>query len=375
MNRLAIFRSRLLPISETFIRDQARALSRWQPVLMGFEEVVDGLPTPGIQREIVSEGRSWLERALRFWLWLDNPALVDKLKEQKVSLVHAHFGPCATRIWPSVKKAGLPLIVTLHGYDITINRGWWKAGLGGLRGRVYPRRLLNMAKDPTVSFIAVSEAIKACAIEYGIPSDKITVSYIGVDTARFRPGLTSINNRPKRVLFVGRMVEKKAPLLLVRAFAEVHGQVPDSELVMIGNGPLLEKAQKLASELEVPVSFLGACTPEEVSMQLDQSRVFCLPSVTARNGDREGLPISILESLACGVPVVASASGAVNEAVHSQISGIPVRENDIEGLRIALIKLLNESSTSLSRTARNYCIENFNLTTQTQKLEALYDDK
>lgn len=375
MKRLAIFRSHLLSVSETFIRDQAGALSRWQPILMGFEELADGLPTPGIQREIVSDGRNWLIRSLRFWLWLENPKLIKRMNELNISLVHAHFGTSATRIWPSIKAAGLPLVVTLHGHDITINRDWWESGLGGLRGRVYPRRLLRMAQDPSVSFIAVSEAIKNCAIEYGIPAEKITVSYIGVDTERFKLGPIPMGARPKRVLFVGRMVEKKAPRLLVRAFAEVHNQIPDSELVMIGDGPLLEAVQRLAAELKVPVTFLGACTSEEVLEQLHQARVFCLPSVTASNGDKEGLPISVLEALACGVPVVTSASGAVNEVIHAQVSGLAIMENDPTGLQDAIVQLLRESNERLSSIARTYCIDHFNLNTRTQHLETLYDQQ
>src|SRR5690606_12677303 len=133
------------------------------------------------------------------------------LNRLQADLVHAHFGIDATDIWPSVKKAGLPMLVTLHGYDINIDREWWEDGHEGLRRRVYPQRLLTMAKDPKVHFIAVSQAIKKRAIEFGITPEKITVSYIGVDTDRFKPAGLPLSERKRRVLFVGRMVEKKAP--------------------------------------------------------------------------------------------------------------------------------------------------------------------
>ena len=80
------------------------------------------------------------------------------------------------------------MLVTLHGYDININRGWWEAGYGGPAMRNYPKRLLELASHPRVSFIAVSEAIRRRAISYGIPEEKITVRYIGVDTSKFRAG-------------------------------------------------------------------------------------------------------------------------------------------------------------------------------------------
>ena len=238
MNRVAIFRADLLPVSETFIRDQASALVHWQPVLLGLRELPEGLETPGIQREIVPSGNR-VSNTLRFWFSHPNPHLVRRLKEIDIGLVHAHFGTDASDIWPSVKAAGLPMLVTLHGYDITIHREWWEAGHGGLRRRVYPRRLLHMAEYPTVHFIAVSKAVKERAIKFGIPEGKITVAYIGVDTRRFKLGGLPLEQRRKRILFVGRMVEKKAPLLMIRAFADVRRVIPDAELAMIGDGPCL----------------------------------------------------------------------------------------------------------------------------------------
>ena len=180
--KVAIYRADLLPISETFIRDQASALIEWQPTLIGRREVPGGLVTSKIQRVIIPEAGSRLMRTWCYWTWQPDPNLVHYLREQNFSLVHAHFGTDATDIWPSAKAAGLPMLVTLHGFDINIHKWWWEKGNGGLRRRVYPRRLLKMAQEPSVRFIAVSKAIKQRAIEYGIPEEKITVSYIGVDT-------------------------------------------------------------------------------------------------------------------------------------------------------------------------------------------------
>lgn len=338
--KVAIYRSDLLPISETFIRDQASALTDWQPTLIGRREVPEGLATPKVERVIIPEAGSRPMRTLRYWTWQPDPNLVRYLRGQNFSLVHAHFGIDATDIWPSVRAAGLPLLVTLHGADINIHRWWWEQGHGGLRRRVYPRRLLKMAQAPSVRFIAVSNAIKQRAIEYGIPADKITVCYIGVDTERFKPGGLPLAQRKKRILFVGRMVEKKAPLLMIRAYAEVRKQVPDAELVMIGTGPLLEDALQLAQELALPVDFMGARTSDEVLEQIHQARVFCLPSITAENGDAEGLPISILEAQACRVPAVTSANGA--EDICKKASTLFLHaETDIRTMTKMLASSLN----------------------------------
>lgn len=372
--RVAIFRSELLPISETFIRDQASALSEWEPVLLGRTEVPGGLETPNVQREIITDSSCYPVRSLYYWLGHPDPNMVRRLRMLNFSLVHAHFGTDATDIWPSVKAAGLPMLVTLHGYDINIHHWWWKRGHGGPRRMAYPYRLKKMAQHPNVSFIAVSKAIKRRAIEQGIPEDKITVSYIGVDTERFKPAGLPIEKRKKRILFVGRMVEKKAPLLMVRAFYEVRKQVPDAELVMIGNGPLLEEAQKIAKSLDVAVSFLGAQNSEEIKAQLHQARVFCLPSITASNGDAEGFGLVILEAQSCGIPVITSARGGAQEGIEYSITGRSFEEGDLNEFTKSIQKYLESHHSKTSIITRNFVEKNFNISNTTKNLEKIYND-
>jgi hypothetical protein len=259
----------------------------------------------------------------------------------------------------------------LHGYDINIRRDWWEAGDGGLRRRAYPRRLLRMARDPLVCFVAVSETIRQRAIEYGIPARKITVAQIGIDTRRFKPAGLPLSQRRNRVLFVGRMVAKKVPLLVVRAFAEVRRQLPDAEFVMIGDGPLLDEAKKLASDLRVSISFLGAVAPDQVLEQMHEAKVFCLPSVVAPNGDAEGLPISILEAQSCGVPVVTTASAANAEGIVDGIGGKIVAENDLLQLADAIKSLLIESQDATEDDRYGFP-SRLDISNCTRKLESIY---
>lgn len=375
MKKVAIFRVELLRLSETFIYEQAQALRDWQPTLIGFRDLGEkGLKTHGVGRALIPRPNRLLETLL-FWFALPIPSAVKKFKSLGVDLVHAHFGIDATEIWPSVKATGLPMVVTLHGYDINIRREWWESGRDGLRRRVYPRRLLKMARDPKVTFIAVSRAIKDRAVTYGIPVEKISVAYIGVDTDRFKPGKIPLDRRKKRILFVGRMVPKKAPLLLIDAFAEVGAQIHDAELVMIGDGPLLAEAKRRASELGVKVEFLGAQSADSVLAQMHQARVFCLPSVVAENGDAEGLPISIIEAQACGVPAVVTSHSGNEESIIPGVSGFLVKEHDVKGLSQKIIKILSDEmfSESASEMAVFLVKEKFELVSNCLKLGRIYE--
>lgn len=379
MKKVIIFRNDVLLRSETFIKDQTRFLVHWCPVLVGYNSVKDGLDLGDLETRIIpSAAAKTLGRyAMRLRQLLGRPhqPTVLALGATGAGLVHAHFGTDATDIWPSVKAVGLPMVVTLHGYDINIHRQWWEAGNGGIHRMVYPRRLLQMAHEPTVHFIAVSHAIKLRAIEYGIPEEKITVCYIGVDTERFKPGDVPIDQRKKRILFVGRMVENKGPLLLVRAFAEIRKQVRDAELVMIGDGPLLAKAKNLARKMSVEVSFLGAQSPEAVLTQLNKSRVLCLPSIAIANGASEAFGIVLIEAQSCGVPVVTSAQGGAKEGILERVTGHAFGEGDIPAMIQGLLAYLNNGNNLVraSAAARRYVQARFDLCACSAKLENIYD--
>ena len=112
---------------------------------------------------------------------------VAALNAQRASLLHIHFGTEAVSIWPGARRLGIPVLVTLHGFDINTHRSSWEQGNAGAANRLYPRRLLKLSRSDNVSFHAVLEAIRRRAIEFGLPPEKIVVSHLGVDTAKFTP--------------------------------------------------------------------------------------------------------------------------------------------------------------------------------------------
>lgn len=380
MKRVIVFASELLPRSETFIKEQVRALKEWKAVLAGYRRVSDGLDLSGIDTFILPglDAGKLGHLRLRFDQWRGTPhrPTVRALRQLDADLVHVHFGTNAVDIWPSVREAGLPMLVTLHGYDINVHREWWESGRGGIRRRNYPRRLLELAAEPRVHFIAVSQAIKRRAIAVGMPEQKITVAYIGVDTERFRPGKVPITERPRRILFVGRMVENKAPLLLIRAYAEVRKAVPDAELTMIGDGPLFGAAKTLAKELGEGVTLLGACDSNGVISEMHNARMLCLPSVETRRGDGEGFGLVLLEAQACGLPVVTSALGGTQEGMLAGKTGYAINAGDIDSLvnYLHLLVVTPDLASRMSVSARDFATRSFDIFQLTGALEYLYSE-
>jgi glycosyltransferase involved in cell wall biosynthesis len=373
-----VYRNDLLAASETFIREQILAYCRWRAILIGKNRLTAlSLEDLNVRllRPLPSYSLSMTWWAISRRLGSVPFPVLARLRREAPSLLHAHFGMDAIHAWPIARTLGVPMVVTLHGYDINVYREWWEAGHWGRWFRHYPRRLLDLAKQPQVHFVAVSRAIRDRAVEFGIPAEKVTVQYIGIDVRRFAPGGLPIAQRERRVLFVGRLVEKKGCEYLIRAFSEVQTRIPDAVLVIGGEGDLRLPLQRLADKLGVRAQFRGVLTQAEVRRELEHARAFCLPSVTAHNGDAEGCGLVQLEAQASGVPIVTSATGGAGEGVAEGITGFTFHERDIGTLARRLTELLTDDACALamSRASPSFVAKNFDIHRCTEDLEALYD--
>ena len=374
--KVLIFKSSLLPLSETFIREQAFHLKKWKPVLIGYNKVKNGLDLSGLETIFLKRSDFLTAKVIRrIYLMFNRPLKKEfyRLKKERAQVLHVHFGNEAIDAWPLANALKIPMIVTLHGSDINIYKNWWKNKSKDFFMQSYPKKLLKIASKKNVSFIAVSNAIKKRAVEYGIPSEKIHVSYIGVDTQKFIPGQTSLSKR-REILFVGRLVEKKGCLYLLNAFLRIQNNFPEYKLVIIGDGQLKKELNQYSIDKGIRVKFLGAQRNEQVKKKMGDARVLCMPSVTAENGDAEGFGIAILEAQACGVPVITSARGGSTEGIVHGITGFRHKEKDISGIIKALDKLLSddEFAEKAGREARKHMLNKMSIQNCTKKLEAIY---
>ncbi len=377
-----VFRRILLPPSETFIKLQVALIKEWNAVLFGLEKSANSLDLSDLNYHVCQTPNTYSFfskikiRLNRFFnpLYLE-PHIIEQAKAFNPAVIHAHFAVDGIEAYKLAKALKIKLVVTLHGYDVSIYPEVWLSGEMGEQMREYPAKLAKMANDPDVSFIAVSDALKNMATsQFDIPVNKVNVIYLGINPDDFPPSPIPVAQRPLKVLFVGRMVEKKAPDLLIKAFSYVQKQIPEAQLVMIGDGPMLHNMKQLANQLNVVVEFKGMQSSTIVKSELETSRIFCLPSIRAKNGDSEGLPIVLLEAQSIGVPVVTSASGASGEGVNDFVTGLVFEEGDINRLVEILTNLLinEESLTKLSKMAPSFISNYHNSKIQVNKLYSMY---
>ncbi|SFD93012.1 glycosyltransferase [Roseivivax sediminis] len=251
--------------------------------------------------------------------------LREFLRTQRVEVILAEFGTQALAVAPLGAEMGLPVFSYFRGTDASKH----------LRSRRI-RRAYRLMMPHLAGIVSVSQFLLDNLAAAGVTHPNAHVIPSGVDVRRFRPG----DKRPGSCLAVGRFVEKKAPLTTLRSFAEATRDHPEARLDFVGDGPLLAPAQRLAEDLGVAekVTFHGARPHEFVRKQLESAQYFLQHSVTAKDGNTEGLPTAIQEAMAAGCITVSTRHAGIPEAIDEGETGFLVPEGDAPGFTTAIAR-------------------------------------
>lgn len=354
--RLAIANPLRETYSETFIAQQIRELN---PILR-----IHGYPHPN---ETIPGGpivREDLRSRLLFYLrtvttrsnnqgGIADRELAQRLRSRSVDVVLANFGYMAADVLQACLTASVPLVAHFHGLDAH------RRDVCDLYSSKY-RALAAMCKR----VIAVSQEMSSALVSLGFDEAKISIVRYGVDQNLF--GMMRDPSREPRFLAVGRFVDKKAPYLTLCAFKELSRYYPCAKLVFIGEGELLEVTANLANYfgLSDHVEFRGRQTPQEIAIELSRATAFLQHSLSPRmgpaRGDKEGTPVSILEAMMSGCPVVSVRHAGIGEIIESGKEGLLVEERNVKGMAEAMIFLVRNPGIAAelgSRAARKAVAE------------------
>ena len=304
-------------------------------------------------------GREKLRQALRAW-W----KLMGMLLRREVALLHVHLNSDAS-FWRKAafivpaRLLGVPYILQVHcGHFVDFYRERLKP-----RGQAFLRGLLRDARR----VVALSDGARQALsfIDPGLAID-VVPNPVGI------PGWQApLTKSPPTVLFLGMIKEAKGVFDLLRAWPAVREAVPDARLVLAGVGET-ERALQAAREngFEDSLVLPGWIGGEEKERLLRDAWVFALPS------HWEALPMSVLESMAAGVPVVASRVGGIPDTVVDGVTGLLVEPRDINRLAQALIAMLTDPGRRLAMgaAARARACDQFSAEVVVPRLEAVWMD-
>lgn len=276
--------------------------------------------------------------------------------------VHSHLFLSSYQAVRAAHSLELPSVVTVHG--VTAQRGW----LLNLSQQAYLRTVSRMLFRKVAAIVCLTGDDAESIAKVAGSASKIHVIPNGVNVQLFSPGQEYMN---RLVVWTGRFVSEKGLNYLIEAVRIVNRQVADARFLLVGSGPLEAKIAKQVRDLGLPpkvVSFPGPLERGKVVQVLKKATVFVLPSL------KEGLPRSILEAMACAVPVIGSDISGINDVVIDGKNGflVPPRNPEVLAHKIIMVLKDEELRKRLSGEARRSIVEKHDIAAIALKMERLY---
>jgi glycosyltransferase involved in cell wall biosynthesis len=283
-------------------------------------------------------------------------AAIKLCRDHQYTCIHAHWlipqgliAVCLNLFLTTPPK----LLLTSHGAD-----------LFGLQGRFF-RRLKQWVLGRADHTTVVSHAMRDKVLELGIPANKVSVKSMGADLQhlfRIDKNLDKLRDRQK-LIFVGRLVEKKGVSVLVEAFAKLVQRYPGLQLEIVGDGPEGPGLEVLASKLGLRknILFVGQLKNDCIPARLQQASIAVVPSVVALSGDQEGLGLVLIEALGCGCSVVASDLPAIQDVIQDEVTGLLAKSGDSDSLAKCIERLIEQPALAkkLAEAGRASILERF----------------
>jgi glycosyltransferase involved in cell wall biosynthesis len=321
------------------------------------------LPIPLWQQAAFAIRKHWLNV---YHFPLPPRAARNVLRDTRPDLVLAHFGGAGAAIAPVAVELGIPLVVVFHAFDLFMRQ---------FQPATYTALWASGAQA-----VVVSEHGKQRLLELGCPAERARVIHCGVDVSRFavaadrQPGDTGF-----RLVTIGRLVEKKGFDDLIRAVGAIRGRLAQPvRLDIWGDGPLKRRLESLAQRLGLrdAVTFKGVAASQAVPQLLRQYDAFILPSKTARNGDTEGIPITLLEAQAAGLPVVTTRHAGIPEAIPPSNHGLLAREGDVQDLAEKMLSFAGrrEGWREMGARGREWVAREFSLDDEIAAYRRLFQE-
>jgi glycosyltransferase involved in cell wall biosynthesis len=294
--------------------------------------------------------------------------LVSILGRRGADMMHIYFGHTGVHLLPFIRAWNRPCLVSFHGADVAIKQNVDN----------YPGKLRQLfASVPVV--LARSRSLADRLVGFGCPAEKIRINRTGIPLHEFSYVRREFPADGRwQILQACRLIDKKGVGSAIRAFAVFAKEFPNSEFIIAGKGPLQPELQALAQQLGVAakVHFCGFLSQPDLRELYSLSHIFIHPSETQPDQDQEGVPNSVLEAMATGLPVIATRHGGIPEAVRENLNGFLSDERDTESLGRSMVALANspELYARFSAAARQAVAENFDQELTIRDLERIYEE-
>jgi colanic acid/amylovoran biosynthesis glycosyltransferase len=300
----------------------------------------------------------WFLFSRRVLIFLKAISVAYVLRNTPVQIIHSHFawlsGAAAMIVARLLEK---PFTVTVHAYDLYASND-----------------LVCLVARAAAHIVAISEYNKQMLLETcsGLKEDEISVVHCGIDLSRFTPRRRPESQPPISILSVGSLIEKKGHDHLIEACQQLDAQGIDIQCTIIGRGPNEADLKRLARArgIEDRVTFAGALQREDVLNAYRCTDLFALACVVAPSGDRDGIPVVLMEAMATQVPVISTHVSGIPELVRNEETGLVVPPQDATALARAVARLSVDKALQerLAQNGRSLVEEDFEIRGTTTRL-------
>lgn len=348
--RIAIFSPSKNPYSETFIQAHKNYLKDKVFYYYGHNNIkLEGEATLGSKLQILKY-RVLGKLQNKHSQYVKEQLLLNSLRQNNIEVILVEYGTHAYTLLPLLKASKIPFVVHFHGYDASVNTVIEKCG-----------NYQEVFKS-TSKVIAVSQVMYSTLLNLGCPKHKLVYNVYGpqVEFEKVIPKFTK-----NQFIAIGRFTDKKAPYYTLLAFKEVLKQYPEAKLLMAGQGDLYNTCENLIQyyNLQDNVSLLGVITPDVYRNLLAESLAFVQHSITAKNGDKEGTPLAVLEASVSGLPVISTYHAGIPDVILHNTTGLLSNEHDVKSMSNHMLKLLadKELAKQMGAAGKAHILNNFTL--------------
>ena len=294
--------------------------------------------------------------------------LLELTRELKPDLVHVYYGHKAVKhIW-MLMESQVPFVISFHGVDV----------VKFIEEKYYLEKLRIAFKEAEI-VMARSQSLLDRLRDLGCPEEKLRMNRTPIPLDGIRHfERTPPENGQWRLIQACRLIPKKGIFTVLDALPKVLRKYPSMKYLLAGIGPSREEIAEAVRVrgLSENVEMLGWLDQKKLRKSYEDSHIFLHPSQLTQEQDQEGVPNSMLEAMASGLPVVATYHGGIPEAVTSGSDGLLVPERSPEELGDALLQMMGDPDllASTSREAARSVRANFGFDTQIANLETLYQE-
>lgn len=294
--------------------------------------------------------------------------VIKIFKRRPADLMHIYFGHTGVHLLPLIKEWDRPSVVSFHGMDIQP-----RPNQEGYDDQM--RELLQTAP----LLLARSRSLMDRLVEMGAPRERVRLNRTGIPLDAFPKMERGIPaNSEWRIVQACRLIAKKGLRTSLRAFAEFHRKWPNARFIIGGDGPMKQEIMDFAQELGIgeSVELRGFLDQTQLAALYKSGHFFLHPSEMTSDQNQEGVPNSMLEAMATGMPVLATRHGGIPEAIAHEISGLLVEERDHTALGSHMLHLADspELALRLGAAAARSVRDEFSQERAIEKLEGFYDE-